>query len=141
MNTQKHIHWTSFWAFLLAFLFAYSSFSKLLSVNEFQMSLFTIYPFPPVVMTAFMFIVPVVELGISFLLIYRKFYGLLAGFFTLLIFTLVVQFALGRGHEVSCGCFGGYDPVDPVWFIARNAILLAVTYFAMLDVRKLDKNS
>lgn len=120
------------WIVFLAWLFALASFSKLIDISTFQESLLTLYPFSSAVLPVVGLLVPICELLISYLLLTRRFAGLFLSLALLVTMTIIVQFALSGGNEVSCGCFGVYSPISQTSFLTRNLTLILLTYLAFL---------
>jgi uncharacterized membrane protein YphA (DoxX/SURF4 family) len=55
--------------------------------------------------------------------------GMLAVFFTLIVRAYI------QGKEISCGCFGGNEPISPLTMLRDGSMLLGATFLCVMAYR------
>ncbi len=116
---------------LVGLTFIVSSVSKLISIEAFEMYVYS-YGLLPLALCGYVVrLVLVLELILGAALIshrHHRFTVLMTLLF-LIAFVVFLAYAHLSGRTDSCHCFGELLPFDPVQSILKNAVLIAVTLF------------
>ncbi len=116
---------------LVGVLFVFSALAKLISVEAFEMYVFSFGLFPLVLCQYISRLVLIFELLLGVALIshrHHRFTVLMTLLF-LLVFIVFLAYAHLSGRTDSCHCFGELLPFDPVQSIVKNAVLIALLLF------------
>ncbi|QEC67920.1 hypothetical protein FRZ67_11640 [Panacibacter ginsenosidivorans] len=127
-------------AFLLIFLFTYTSINKLYSLDSFTAVLKAMPVIKPV---AFIltWLIPSVELVVVALLFFpvTRLLGLQCSTALLLLFTLYLFYALAVSDDLPCSCGGIISSMTWKQHLLFNSTLILLTVTAVLFARRLEK--
>lgn len=124
---------------LIGSIFLFSSISKLLTIDEFEIYIHSFHLFNFVTITIFSRLLIAAELLIGIFLITKTFYkytwyGALLFLFG---FTLFLCYVSIFRNDDNCHCFGSLIEVNPIHSIIKNAIMILL----LLPIRKLPEYS
>ncbi|NDC83430.1 hypothetical protein EB093_07210 [bacterium] len=112
----------------LGALFIYAGVTKLLDPLRFEASILGYQIIPLWLVGPIRTVMPWIEiiLGLSLVMGWRP--QLTSGALAtlLIIFTILVVFAIANGWIVDCGCFGSPHPADG-WKVVQNGVMLGIT--------------
>lgn len=116
---------------LLGFTFVFSSLSKFISFDSFEIYVYSFGIFP---MTLSFYVARLVlgfELVLGVALISHRLhrFTMLITMVFLEVFIVFLCYAYFIGRTDSCHCFGDVMPFDPVQSVIKNLVLMAVAYF------------
>lgn len=116
--------------FLLGIFYLFSGIIKIIDIDNF---LYLIRSYHIKLFIYFAPIIPVVEITVGILMIFRKRVKEIVLFSILLLIFFTGMFAYGHfAHRISdCGCFGGIDflKMSPAVFFLRNGLLISFSLF------------
>ena len=124
--------------FLLALLFLYTAFSKLMDMRHFVRAIHN-QPFPKLVYPFLILGVPLVEImtGVSLLRMKTRKFGLIAS--TILMFCFSIYVSLAVFHvfkRVPCGCAGVFQTMSWPIHLAFNIIFLVLACIGLVIQNK-----
>lgn len=118
---------------MLGAVFTYAGLLKMLDIQAFADSIASFRLLPPTAVSALAITLPPFEIITGLLLIARRhvFLAALAILCMGVVFSLALAWALARGLEVDCGCFGAgkLTRAQTWWALARDVILIAATLY------------
>ena len=116
---------------LLGFIFCYAGVSKLLDTLRFTASLLGYQIIPIGLIRPLVIGLPWIEIGLGGLLIFGQYPRFTAGSIAglLLLFTVMVGYALSQGWIVDCGCFGTPRPADGQKIFENGLMFLVALRF------------
>jgi uncharacterized membrane protein YphA (DoxX/SURF4 family) len=121
-------------------LFVYASWHKLLHPNTFALDVATYQILPLALVNLAALILPWVEVVAGAMLVTgfrtRAAALLIAGMMA--VFMAALASALGRGLDMSCGCFAAQGTADPIsgWTMLRDAAWLALALYVLIFDRR-----
>lgn len=116
---------------IIGVVFIISSVSKLVSMEAFEMYVYSFGLFPLALNAYVARLVLVFELILGAALISHRHhrFTMLMTLLFLLAFVIFLAYAHLSGRDDSCHCFGELLPFDPVQSIVKNAVLIALSLF------------
>lgn len=129
--------------YLLALLFLYTAFSKLVDMHHFTRAILN-QPFPKSVDPFLIVGVPLVEImtGIALLRIKSRKWGLYASAILMLSFSIYVSLAVFHVFKrVPCGCAGVFQQMSWPAHLVFNLFFLALALTGIIINKKIHTNS
>jgi hypothetical protein len=129
MNSYAEIQEMSLATVGLTFL--WSAIAKLMSRNDFKMTLWQIPYMPPALIPAVHLLLPPIEIGIAIGLICGQQIAKVAAIALLLSFCLLAIVVVKAKLKINCNCFGSGDRSFSGWTILQNLGLSALVCLGM----------
>ena len=124
---------------LLAAIFIYASLDKVWHPAMFAKAIYNYHLLPDMFLHPVAILLPWLELITGIMLLANVFPRTTAGvqFILLLIFTVAVISAVGRGLNIQCGCFNldEYGTRTTLWKVGENLLLLILAGVVWLNTR------
>jgi len=123
---------------LLVLLFSYTSFGKIFALEAFKGTLYN-QPFPHVLTTPLIYLIPAAELltAIALLLEKTRKSGLYSALILLIIFTLyITAILLHLFHKTPCSCGGIFRDLSWRQHLWLNLLLTGLTFIALFSHTK-----
>lgn len=122
------------YAFIL--LFVYASVSKLLDYGNFHVQLGQ-SPLISAYAGWFVWFIPVLEIGIAIVLLFRKlrFWGLYASFILMLMFTVYIFIMLKYSSFLPCSCGGILEKLGWTEHLIFNILFVIIALVGMIFLR------
>ncbi|MCX8057658.1 MAG: hypothetical protein N3F03_08630 [Ignavibacteria bacterium] len=127
---------------VLAFLFILASIEKLKNPFAFALSIDAYRIFPEFFVNMSVLIIPWLELFVGFGLLfnYKLRLNLFVYLFLMVTFTLLVVFAVIKGLDIECGCFGESSSKVGLKKIFENLLIILVNVILIRNFSVLKKN-
>ena len=124
--------WLAF-QLLLGVIFCYAGVSKLLDTLRFTSSLLGYQIIPLGLIHPLVVTLPWIEIGLGGLLIFGQYPRFTSGSIAvlLLLFTVMVTYAVSQGWLIDCGCFGSPRPADGQKIFENGVMFLVALRFCM----------
>ena len=116
---------------LLAFVFLFSGYSKLVTLDHFEVYVYSFGVLSFDVAAWFARILISIEFVLGFGLLLRYRYGLIwkLSMLSLLIFSMILVLSISAGENSNCFCFGALLDISPLESLSKNVVLILLLLF------------